>query len=69
MTWTADSARLVLAVGLLLLLSWEFPAVAAPVITGDLPVADQAAGTVRSYSTSGADLGVFASVLSQDNHG
>jgi streptogramin lyase len=39
-------------------------AVAVPLITGDLLVADQAAGTIRHYSAGGADLGVFASGLS-----
>lgn len=39
-------------------------AVAVPLITGDLLVADQGAGTIRHYSASGADLGVFASGLS-----
>jgi sugar lactone lactonase YvrE len=40
-------------------------AIADSLTFGDLLVADQTAGTVRQYSAAGADLGVFASGLSQ----
>src|SRR6266850_2174505 len=40
------------------------PSLAAPISAGDILVADPRSGTIRQYSASGGDLGVFARDLS-----